>query len=107
VLLQSFIFRWGGFLLPGDEDRVGADLGLTGAEVKEGLALLDVLFPRGGGETWMHTTLGADWLTLVPHPLQGVGVIHRDEVTPGWNVGITGTPARAFDGRRSGALVYI
>lgn len=107
VLLQSFIFRWGGFLLPGEEGLIGADLGLTGIEVREGLALLDVLFPRGSAGSWMHTTLGADWLTLVPHPLQGVGAMHRDDVTPGWDSGMTGTPARAFDGRRKGAALYV
>jgi hypothetical protein len=107
MLLQSFIFRWGGFLLPGEETDIGTDLELTGAQVREGLALLDMLFPRGTAGSWMHSTLGADWLTLVPHPLQGVGVMHRDEINPSWSASITGTPARAFDGRRRGAALYV
>jgi hypothetical protein len=107
MLLQSFIFRWGGFLFPGEEDEIGADLGLTGLEVREGLGILDVLFPRGSAGSWMHRTLGADWLTLVPHPLQGVGAMHRDDVKPGWDTSIAGTPARALDGRRNGAAAYI
>jgi hypothetical protein len=107
ILLQSFIFRWGGFLLPGEQHAIGSDLGLTGSQVKDGLALLDVLFPRGSSGPWMHATIGAEWLTLTPHPLQGAGAIYRDEITPGWDVGLNGTLARALGERRKGSARYL
>ncbi len=108
MLLQSFIFRWGGFLIPGvgEEDAIGSDLGLSGTQVRDGLALLDTIFPIGSA-SWMRATIGAEWLTLVPYPLQGIGVIHRDETKPGWDTTLNGTVRRAFREREGGARPYL
>lgn len=107
MLLQSFIFRWGGFTLPGEEDDIGSDFGLTGVEVREALGLLDILFPRGRGESWMTSTIGAQWLTLVPYPLQGVGAMYRDEIKRGWDSGLDRRLAQALAERRKAAVEYL
>ena len=108
TLLQAFIFRWGGWLIldSGEEDEIGSDLGLTGAQVRDGLALLDTLFPMAAG-TWLKPTIGAEWLTLVPYPLQGVGVIYRDEVKAGWGAPLNGTLRRALQERERVARGYL
>jgi hypothetical protein len=108
TLLQSFIFRWGGFLIPntGEDDQIGADLGLGGAQVHAGLALLDTIFPMATG-SWLRPTIGAQWLTLVPYPLQGVGVIHRDDTRPGWDGSLNGTLKRALRERERVARTYL
>jgi hypothetical protein len=107
TLLQAFIFRWGGILIPdaGEEADIGLDLGLDADQVRDSIALLDTMFPTS--TSWLRTTLRAQWLTLVPYPMQGLGVIYRDSVKPGWDVSLNSTLRRALRERERVARGYL
>lgn len=108
TLLQAFIFRWGGILIPdtGEESDIGSGVGLTGDQVRDSLAMLDTMFPMGSGG-WLRPTLNAQWLTLVPYPVQGLGVMFRDAVRPGWDATLKSTLRRVLRERERVAMGYL
>jgi hypothetical protein len=103
LVLESFVFKWGGFRLPGagEEALIGSELGVSASTVSDCLNILSRLFPPVAAPDWMRAVGGAEWLLLVRYPVQGLGVIHRDAVRPGWDAALAGTLSRRLREREA------
>jgi hypothetical protein len=82
LLWQTYLCCWGGFLVVDRREEelalLGEEVGMSVADVEEGLLAFDSLFPLQDSGRW-HTRTGSglDVLTLVPAAVRGVGVLHR------------------------------
>jgi hypothetical protein len=109
MVLQAFIFRWGGFLVEdaGDEGALAAEFLLTASDLAACFDLLHRVFPPSMGSSWFRTVRGARWLILVPYPVQGLGVIYRDAVRPGWDSRFAPPDLRALRARQAAAAALM
>ena len=73
---QSFMWKWGGFLLCDQEEKekeiLGQELGMETKEVEQALGIYDMLFPMSGG--WFTEMQGTKILKLFPGAFRGIGV---------------------------------
>lgn len=103
-VLAQFLYLGGGFLLASGEDEefLGNEVGIGRLELTEALATLELLVPAGIDGPWMREVEGIHWLSLVPFPIQGIGVTNRNAWRHGWQAPLSGA-ARRYLAERAGA----